>query len=107
MLEATFLIPLVLPLTVAGKHFRRPLAALFLVVRMFRPPLPLAVAHDLAIHRVGLQLLAVIISPPLALALGLAADHLLRSIDGREEETLTVRTANGARSSRLLSTERR
>lgn len=89
------MIPLLLPLTVGGKHFRTPLAALFLVVRMFLPPLLLAVTDDLAIQGIGRLLLAMIISPPLALALGLAADHLLRSIDGRDEETLTVRTGTG------------
>jgi hypothetical protein len=71
------------------------LAVLFLVVRMFVPPLLLAFAHDLAIHRVRLQLFAVIVSSSLALTGRLAADNLLGSVDRRDKDTLTVRTAAG------------
>jgi len=95
MLDAVLLIPLLLPQPIGLDGFEVPLAALLLVTRMFVPPRLLAITNDLAIHGVSRQFLAVIIRPPFALALGLAADHLLWSIDGRDEETLTIRTATG------------
>jgi hypothetical protein len=75
-LDAAFLVALALPLPVGRDHLGVPLASLFLIVRMFVPPLPLTVAHDLAIERIGLQLLAMIVSASLALADRLAANHL-------------------------------
>jgi hypothetical protein len=66
----------VLLLPVGCDHLGVLLASLFLIVEMFVPPLPLTVAHDLAIERIGLQLLAMIVSASLALAGPLAANHL-------------------------------
>jgi hypothetical protein len=91
-LEAAFLVPLLLPLTVACTHLGMPLTALFLVAGMFVPPLLLALADDLAIHRVACQLLPMIISPAPALALRPAADHLLRTVSGRQKETMAMGT---------------
>jgi hypothetical protein len=65
------------------------------VVGMSLPPLSLAIAGDLAILRIRAQLLPVIIAAALALALRLAADNLLRTINGRQERTLAVRTTAG------------
>src|ERR1700758_4369054 len=93
MLQAAPLIPLSLPLTVVLDRFWVRLATLFLILGMLVPPLLLAVAHDLAIYRVSRQFLAVIIGAAPALALRLAADHLLGAINRRQKETLAVRTA--------------
>jgi hypothetical protein len=95
MLDATLLITLPLLLTVALDQLRILLTALFLVAGMLVPPLLLAVADDLAILRVGRQLLAVILSPASALALRLTADHLLGTINRRQKNTLAVGTTAG------------
>jgi hypothetical protein len=92
MLQTAPLISLPLPLAITLHQFRVLLAALFLIMGMLAPPLLLAVAHDLAIFRVSRQFLAVIISAAPALTLRLAADHLLRAINGRQKRTLAVRT---------------
>ena len=83
-----------MPLPVGRDHLGV-LAPLFLIVGMFVPPLPLTVAYDLAIERIGLQLLAMIISASPALTGRLAANHLLRPIRGRNKQTLAMRTATG------------
>jgi hypothetical protein len=93
MLQAALLIPLSLPLAVVLHQFWVRLATLFLILGMLVPPLHLAVAHDLAIFRVSRQFLAVIIGAAPALALRLAADRLLGTIDGGQKGTLAVRTA--------------
>jgi hypothetical protein len=64
------------------------------VVGMSLPPLSLAIAGDLAILRSRAQLLSVIIAA--ALALRLAADNLLRTINRRQERTLAIRTTAGS-----------
>jgi hypothetical protein len=74
-----------LPFTVVLQQFRVRLTALFLILGMLVPPLFLAFAHHLAIFRVRRQFLAVIIGPAPALTLRLAADHLLRAINGRQK----------------------
>jgi hypothetical protein len=53
------------------------------------------VAHHLAIHRVGSQLLPVIIPPSVTLAFGLTANSLLRTIDRGKKRLLAVGTALG------------
>jgi hypothetical protein len=75
-LDAAFLVALALPLPVGRDHLGMLLAPLFLIIRMFVPPLPLTVAPDLAIEGIGLQLLAMIGNASLALAGWLAANHL-------------------------------
>jgi len=65
------------------------------VVGMSLSPLSLAIARHLAILRIRAQLLPMIIAAALPLALRLAADHLLRTINGRQERTLAVRTTAG------------
>jgi hypothetical protein len=47
------------------------------VIRIAGPPLSQTVQADLAVFRVGGDLLAVIVGAALALAIGLAADRLL------------------------------
>jgi hypothetical protein len=95
MLDAALLVPLALPLPIGRNDLGVLLAALSLVVGMFVPPLPLAVAHNLAIEGVGLQFLAVIVSASLALTGRLAANHLLWPVRGRDKQTLAMRTAAG------------
>jgi hypothetical protein len=80
MFDTTLLITQSLALTVALGQLRVLLAVLFLVVRMFDPPLLLAVAHDLEILRVCRQLLPVIIAASPTLALRPTAHALLRTI---------------------------
>ena len=75
-MDAAFLLALALPLPIGRDHLGVLLTSLFLIVGMFVPPLPLTVAHDLTIERIGLQLLAMIVSASLALAGWLAANHL-------------------------------
>ena len=81
-LDATFPIPPSLSLTIVLDEYRIFLTALFLVIRMFVPPLFLAFADDLSILRIGPKLLPVIISSAPALALRLAADDLLGAVNG-------------------------
>ena len=85
MLETALLIALPLALPIGLDHGRDLLSALSLIVGVLVPPLPLTIAHHLAIDRIGVEFLAVILGAPLALALRLAADQLLRAIDGRRE----------------------
>jgi hypothetical protein len=76
------------------------LATLFLIVGMLIPPLLLAFAHDLAIHR--------IISAALTLTLRSAADHMLGTIDGRQKGTQAVKpTPQGSRDESLRRIETR
>ena len=86
------MVPLPLPLTVFLHQFRIRLASLFLILRMFLPPLLLAVAYHLAILRVGRQFLPVIIGAAPALTLRPATDLLLRAINGRQKPTMAVWT---------------
>ncbi|MCL5742664.1 MAG: hypothetical protein M1541_01865 [Acidobacteria bacterium] len=62
---------------------------------MLGAPLLKAVQYHLGIHRVGLNLAAVVISPAMPLALWLAANALLESIRGWMKPSLAVRTAAG------------
>ena len=75
-MDAAFLLALALLLPVGCDHLGVLLASLFLIIGMFVPPLPLTVAHDLAIERIGRQLLAMIVSASQALAGRLAANRL-------------------------------
>jgi len=92
-LHASPLIALSLTLAIVLYQFRVPLAALFLIVGMLIPPLLLAFAHDLAIHRIRRQFFAVIVSAALMLTLRPTTDHLLGTIDGRQKGTPAVETA--------------
>ena len=69
------------------------LAVLFLVMRMFVPPLLLAIANDLAIFRIYFELPSVIVSAAPALALRLAADGLLWTVGRTLKSALAVDTA--------------
>jgi len=82
-------------LTIPLDRFRMLRKVLPWVVGMSLPPLPLAIAGDLAILRIRAQLLPVIIGAAAALALRLTADNLLRAINGRQERALAVRTTPG------------
>jgi hypothetical protein len=104
MLDAALLIALLLSLPIGLHGPRVLLAVLFLVVRMFVPPLLLAFADDLAIQGVSLQLFAVIVSSSMALTGRLAADNLLGSVDA--PQTVAARNPSGRgqpQASRLLS----
>jgi hypothetical protein len=72
-----------------------------LVVGVSLPPFLLAIANALRILRIVLDLLPVIISAPMALAIWLAADYLLRSVRRWRKELLAV-TAAAGRQARLL-----
>jgi hypothetical protein len=67
-------------------QFRPPLTALFLIIPMLGPPLPLAVAHHLPVDGVRLQLATVVLALPPELTRRLAANHLLRAINQWEEQ---------------------
>jgi hypothetical protein len=69
------------------------LAALFLVMRMFVPPLLLAIANDLAIFRICFELPSVIVSAAPTLALRSAADGLLWTVERTLKSALAVDTA--------------
>jgi len=62
---------------------------------MSLPPFLLAIANALRILRIGLDLLAVIISAPMALAIWLATDYLLRSVQRWCKELLAITAAPG------------
>jgi|SRR5215469_7286386 len=93
MLQTPSPISLPLPFPVVLHQFRVRPATLFLILGMLVPPLLLAFPHHLAIFRIGRQFLAVIISSPPLLALRLATDFLLGTINGGQKGTLAVRTA--------------
>jgi hypothetical protein len=69
------------------------LPVLFLVMRMFVPPLLLAIANDLAIFRIDFELPSVIVSAAPTLALRLAADGLLWTVGRTLKSALAVDTA--------------
>jgi len=69
------------------------LAVLFLVMRMFVPPLLLAIANDLAIFRIYFELPSVIVSAAPPLALRSAADGLLWTVGRTQKSALAVDTA--------------
>ena len=66
-----------------------------LIIGVLIPPLLPAVLDHLRIHRVGLNLQPVVISPAMPLALQLAANALMESIRGWMKAALAVRTAAG------------
>jgi hypothetical protein len=67
------------------------LAVLFLVMRMFVPPLLLAIANDLAIFRIYFELPSVIVSATPTLALRLV-------VDGRENAEKRTCSRHSSRS---------
>jgi hypothetical protein len=69
------------------------LAVLFLVMRMFLPPLLLAIANDLAIFRIYFELPSVIVSAAPTLAFRSAADGLLWTVERTLKSALAVDTA--------------
>jgi hypothetical protein len=69
------------------------LPVLFLVMRMFVPPLLLAIANDLAIFRIYFELPSVIVSAATALAFRSAADGLLWTVGRTLKSALAVDTA--------------
>ena len=88
-------IELPLPLTVAlsGFGMRAPVGPL--IIGVLGAPLSLAVQNHLGIHRVGLNLAAVVIGPAMTLALRLAANALLESVWRWMKTSLAERTAAG------------
>jgi hypothetical protein len=68
-----------------------------LIVGVLGPPLLPAVDDHLGIHRVGLNLLPVVISAATTLALRLAANALLESVRGRVKASLAIWAAMGRR----------
>ena len=91
------MLPIELPLslTVALRSFRMGAPVGLLIIGMLGAPLLPAVLDYLRIHRVGLNLLPVIIGPAMPLALGLAANALLEAVRGGMKASLAVRTAAG------------
>jgi len=82
-----------LSLAIALDQHRILLAVLFLVMRMFVPPLLLAIANDLAVFRIYFELPSVIVSAAPTLALRLAADGLLWTVGRTLKSALAVDTA--------------
>jgi len=62
-------------------------------MRMFVPPLLLAIANNLAIFRIYFELPSVIVSAAPTLALRSAADGLLWTVGRTQKTTLAVDTA--------------
>jgi hypothetical protein len=72
-------------------HLPRVVLAIFLpIVRVRVAPLPRTLQADLLIHRIGSELLPMIIGAALALACGLVANLLLRMITVRLKSLPTV-----------------
>jgi len=72
-------------------HLLRVVLAIFLpIVGVRLAPLPRTLQADLLIHRIGSDLLPMIIGTALALACRLAANKLLRVIRGRVQNLLTA-----------------
>jgi len=86
-------LPLSLTVVLGGFGMRAPVG--FLIIGMLGAPLLLAVQYHLGIHRVGLNLVPVVIDPTMPLALRLAANALLEPIRGWMKTSLAVRTAAG------------
>jgi hypothetical protein len=86
-------LPLSLTVALGGFRVRSPVG--LLIIGMLGAPLLPAVQHHLGIHRVGLNLAPVVISPAMTLALWLAANALLESVRGWMKASLAVRTAAG------------
>jgi hypothetical protein len=63
-------------------------------MRMFVPPLLLAIANNLAIFRIYFELPSVIVSAAPTLALRSAADDLLWTVGRTQKTTLAVDTAD-------------
>ena len=75
-------------------HLPRVVLAIFLPIDLVPlAPLPRTLQADLPIHRIGSDLLSMIIAAALALACRLAANPLLRMIRSRLENLLTVGAA--------------
>src|ERR1700688_2123342 len=64
-----------------------------LIISVLVPPLCPAVLDHLRIHRIGLNFPPVVVGPAMPLALGLAANALLKSIRGWMKTSPAVRTA--------------
>jgi hypothetical protein len=96
MLDAAALVPQFLPLTIAFHYLRMLGSVLTGVIGMGLAPFFPAVPHHLAVLGVSLQFLPVIILPALTLAFTLAANSLLRAVDGGKKRLLAVRTALGS-----------
>jgi hypothetical protein len=86
-------LPLALPVALGCLGMRAPVG--LLIIGVLGTPLLPAVLDYLRIHRVGLNLLPMVIGPAMPLALRLAANALLESIWGWMKASLAVRTAAG------------
>jgi hypothetical protein len=78
------------------------LPVLFPILGMRLSPLLLAGTHVFGVCRVIADSFAVVVTPPLSLTVGLAADTLLRSVDGRLEDLLAVAATPAQLHARLL-----
>ena len=90
-------IELALPFTVALGGFRMRAPVGLLIVGMLGPPLLPAVDDNLGVHRVGRDLLPVVIGAATPLALRLAANALLESVRCRVKASLAIWAAMGRR----------
>ena len=90
-------IDLALPLTVTLRDFRMGAPVGPLIIGMLGPPLLPAVDDHLGIHRVGLNLVPVVIGAAASLALRLAAYALLESVRRGVKASLAVWAAMGRR----------
>jgi hypothetical protein len=90
MRQPPFLVPQALLAAISFNLLRVVLAIFLPIVRVRLAPLPRTVQADLLIHRIGSDLLPMIIGTALALACRLAANPLLRMIRVRLKSLLTV-----------------
>ena len=88
-------IELALPCTVALGGFRMGAPVGLLIIGMLGPPLLPAVDDHLGIHRVGLNLVPVVIGAATTLALRLAANALLEAVRGGVKASPAIGTAVG------------
>jgi hypothetical protein len=95
MLNTATLVPQFLPLAIVLDRFRMLDSVLARVIGMGLAPFLPAIAHQFDILGIILQLLPVVIPPALALAVRLATNSLLRTIQGAKKRLLTVGTPLG------------
>ena len=88
--QSPFLVPQALFSAISFDLFRVVLAIFPPIVRIRLAPLPRTLQAHLLVHRIGSDLLPMIIAAALALACGVTANLLLRMIRGRLKDLPTI-----------------
>lgn len=89
-MQAALPVPALLAFTILVSRLGMALAIGLLIVRMRLAPLPLAVADDFGVLGIGLDVGAMVVGTPLALAVRLAANGLIVPESRGLERLLTV-----------------